>query len=235
MLSLLAATGISARRFPDIKTPLSRIIDEELLFQVGHPNIHGNLEGRLGQAEQRLIGLQDLAARLGHICVPDTNALLHYTRFDMIDWKDRLGAPAVRLVIPLAVVDELDNKKYARRAEFRGRARDLLKLIDDYVSAAPPDGYSPMQDGVTVEVLPDEDGHDRAPSNDQEIRERCELLQQITGETVTLVTGDSAVRINASAQGVNVFKLTDDDLLPRYKVQSDLDPSDSSGGLDKQT
>ncbi|MGC2006560.1 hypothetical protein [Trebonia sp.] len=32
------------------------------------------------------------------------------------------------MIIPLVVIDELDNKKYARREEFQQRARDLLSL-----------------------------------------------------------------------------------------------------------
>ena len=64
--------------------------------------------------------------------MPDTNALLHYTRFDQLPWRARVGQPAVRLIIPLAIIDELDNKKYARREEFQQRAREMLALIDRY-------------------------------------------------------------------------------------------------------
>lgn len=213
---------------PDLKTPIGRMIDEELVFQVGHPNIPNDSGGRLGRVAKRLRDLQRLAARAGHICVPDTNALLHYTRFDRIDWKERLAAPIVRMVVPLAVVNELDDKKYARRGEFRDRAREILTLIDSYVSAVPPDGYSKLQDNVTIEVLPEEEGHQRAPSNDQEILERCELLQQITGTQVTLVTGDSGARISASARGIVVFKLTDADLLPRFTAPDEAQGSAGS-------
>jgi predicted ribonuclease YlaK len=128
---------------------------------------------------------------------------------------------ALRLMIPLAVVDELDTKKYARRAEFQQRARELLARIDRYVTASPPDGYSTVREGVTVEVLPDEAGHLRVQGNDQEILERCEFLRQVTGYPVTLITGDSGMRINAQNRGIAVFKLSDDDLLPRYKQQEE--------------
>jgi predicted ribonuclease YlaK len=112
----------------------------------------------------------------------------------------------VRLIVPLAVINELDNKKYARREEFQQRARELLALIDRYETAA-PDAYTPLRQGVTFEVLPDEPGHFRAASTDQEILERCEFLARVTGSPVTLVTGDSGVRINARAQGIEVVKL----------------------------
>jgi hypothetical protein len=92
---------------------------------------------------------------------------------------------------------------------------ELLSLIDRYETAA-PDGYAQLQEGVTFEVLPDELGHLRAPSTDQEILGRCEFLAQVTGSPVTLVTGDSGVRINARARGLEVLKLGEEDLLPKF-------------------
>jgi hypothetical protein len=61
------------------------------------------------------------------MCVPDTNALLHYMCFDLLPWVERMQVGLVRLVIPIAVVDELDAKKYAPRgASAAGtRAPDL--------------------------------------------------------------------------------------------------------------
>lgn len=94
------------------------LIGEELIYQASHANIHDDAHGRLGQAVARLRALLPLASRDGQICVPDTNALLHFTRFDQLDWSARIGVPLVRLVIPMVVVTEIDNKKYARRGEF---------------------------------------------------------------------------------------------------------------------
>ncbi len=127
------------------------------------------------------------------------------------------------------MVDELDGKKYARREEFQQRARELLTLIDGYVTASPPAGYSTVREGVTVEVLPDEAGHSRLPSNDQEILERCEFLHQVTGRPVTLITGDSGMRINAQARGIDVLKLSADDLLPRFRQHAVSSDSSSEG------
>jgi rRNA-processing protein FCF1 len=208
---------------------LNRLIGEELVFQVGHPGISGDPGGRLGEAIIRLRALTGLAAWPGHICVLDTNALLHYTRFDQLPWSERLRQELVRLVVPLVVVDELDGKKYARREEFQQRARELLTLIDGYVTASPPAGYSTIRDGLTFEVLPDKPGHSRLRSNDQEILERCEFLHQVTGRPVTLITGDSGMRINAQARDINVFKLAAEDLLPRFSQQQAATESTPAG------
>jgi PIN domain len=200
-------------------TTFSRLIGEELVYQAGHPGITGDpTRSQLGQAVAQLRALSYLADRPGKICVPDTNVMMHYKRFDEFDWSSRLGVPLVRLVIPVTVVAEIDNKKYARRSEFWDRARDLLALIDSYADGS-PDGYAAVRQGVTVEILPDEEGHLRLPDIEQEIRDRCELLHQVTNKPVTLVTGDSAARINARMAGVEVFMLTRDDLLPRYRPE----------------
>jgi rRNA-processing protein FCF1 len=166
--------------------------------------------------------LSRLADRPGRICVPDTNALLHYTRFDQLPWPERTGQPVVRLVVPLAVIDELDSKKYARREEFQQRARELLTLIDRYETAT-PDADAQLREGATFEVLADESGHFRAASTGQEILERCEFLAQATGSPVSLVTGDSGVRINARARGIDVIKLGEQDLLPRFRTPEQAD------------
>ena len=205
---------------------LGRLVDEELLFQGGNPGVPGDPGGRLGEAADRLRALRRLAGRPGRICVPDTNALLQYTRFDQLPWPERIGQPVVRLIVPLAVIDELDNKKYARREEFQQRARELLALIDRCETAA-PDAYTPLRQGVTFEVLPDEPGHFRAASTDQEILERCEFLAQVTGSPVTLVTGDSGVRINARARGIEVIKLGERDQLPRFRTPQQPDATQS--------
>jgi hypothetical protein len=104
----------------------------------------------------------------------------------------------------MVVVDELDGKKYARREEFQQRD-------------SPQDGYAMLANRVSVEVLPDEPGHFRLPTNGQEILERCEFLHQVTGHPATLVTGDSGMRIQAQSRNIDGHKLSDDDLLPRYK------------------
>ena len=200
---------------------MSRLVREELRFQAGYPGIPNDSGGRLGEVRTRLRALTRLGERPGRICVPDTNALLHYTRFDQLPWAKRLQTAPIRLVIPIAVVDELDAKKYARREEFQQRARELLTLIDGYVTASPPDGYSRLQQHVTVEILPDEVGHLRAVGNDQEILDRRELLHQATGNQITLITGDSGMRISAQARGIDVLKLSDGDLLPRHKQEPD--------------
>ena len=158
-----------------------------------------------------------LTDRPGRICVLDTNALLHYTRFDQLPWQLRIHNDRVRLVIPLTVINQLDQRKYRLHEETRQRARELLTLIDAHVTANPPDGYSTVSEGVTVEVLSDELGLNPAASSDLEILDQCELLRQVTGNPITLITGDLSMRISAQARDIDIFMLSSDDLLPKYR------------------
>jgi hypothetical protein len=92
-----------------------------MIFQAGQPGVQGNdaTHSRLGEAVSQLRKLSYLADNSpGKICVTDTNSLMHYQPFNQFDWCGRLGVTQVRLVIPVAVVAEIDNKKYARRTEF---------------------------------------------------------------------------------------------------------------------
>jgi PIN domain-containing protein len=153
-----------------------------------------------------------LANRPGRICVLDTSAVLHYTRLDELAWAQRVRDVPLRLIMPVAVVRELDRMNHASRQEFQHRAREILTLLETYVSTTPPDGYTTVRDGVTIEILPDEPGHVRAPSTDLEILDRCAMLCSLTGKPVTIITGDTAMRINALARGIDIIKLPDEDL-----------------------
>lgn len=47
----------------------------------------------------------------GRVAVlPDTNVFIHYQRYDQIDWPAEIKAETVRLVVPLLVIDQLDEK-----------------------------------------------------------------------------------------------------------------------------
>lgn len=52
-----------------------------------------------------------LTAAPGQLSVLDTHVLLHFLPPDQIDWQKVVGASPVRLVLPLRVVEELDEKK----------------------------------------------------------------------------------------------------------------------------
>src|SRR5262249_39392866 len=51
------------------------------------------------------------------------------------DWTEVIGTSPVRHAIPLRVIDELDEKKFARRGELADRARTVLAHLERLVGA----------------------------------------------------------------------------------------------------
>lgn len=60
----------------------------------------------------------------------DTNVFLEYAILHEIKWNDIVEGP-VRIVIPITVVNELDNLKNSERKRIRNRASAGLKLIEE--------------------------------------------------------------------------------------------------------
>jgi hypothetical protein len=72
---------------------------------------------------------QLLGAAPGLLTVLDTHVLLHFEPPAEVNWVEVVGEPLVRLVLPLRVVEELDEKKYAGRSDLADRARRLLSQL----------------------------------------------------------------------------------------------------------
>jgi hypothetical protein len=166
------------------------------------------LAGQLMKLDERL------RAAPGTITVVDTNVLLHYQRPDQIDWPSVIGADQVRLVIPLRVIEELDEKKYAvRKDDLPDRARRLLSQLWTRLAlsaGAPVD----LREKVTIEVPVDDGPRLRTFDADQEILDSCEQLRNV-GEPVVLVTGDTGMSLRASALRLRVIRMPDDYLRNR--------------------
>jgi hypothetical protein len=53
-----------------------------------------------------------LRDRTGALAVLDSNVLMHFQLLDEILWAEVLRVSSGRLILPICVIDELDNKKY---------------------------------------------------------------------------------------------------------------------------
>lgn len=75
-----------------------------------------------------------------------------------------------------------------------------------------PDGAlgEPVRTGITIEVLVSVEQHN--PDADRSIIETCVELQRLAGQpnTVTLVTGDTGMRMRAAQRGVRVVAMPED-------------------------
>ncbi|MFZ0168982.1 MAG: PIN domain-containing protein [Candidatus Dormiibacterota bacterium] len=150
-------------------------------------NLIGDLTERAGR----------LSAAPGELAVLDTNVFLQSPPIRSISWKDVLGWELIRLVVPLRVVEELDEKKYAPRGGLRFRARRAIRDLDELLNAAGAPGL--VGPGVTIEVPVDQGPRRRPADADEEILEDCLELALLTGREVTLVTRDTAMRLRAEA------------------------------------
>ena len=150
------------------------------------------------------------------IAIPDTHVLLHYMPLSNVKWDEIVESAPVRLVIPMRVVDELDEKKYARREELFDRARSVLRQLSRYLEAP-----GEISEGVYVALAPNMDLDPLAyrlprPPADVEILDSCQALAAYNGPEAGahLVTGDLGMRIRAKEHGLSVKEIPDKYLLP---------------------
>ena len=177
------------------------------------------LEGLMEQ----LIRLRDrLAVAPGKLVMPDTNVLLHYLPPSQIDWKSVVGVDRVRLILPLRVVEELDERKYGGRGDLADRARRLLSAL--WALLEPTKGApAAFVDGVTIE-LPVEDGARRRTLDaDEEVLAECATLAAV-GAPVTLVTGDTGMSLRATGRNIAVTRMPEKFLRVRPTANDDGSP-----------
>lgn len=184
----IRSLGEDPRPFP--------LVDAEISQQVaGLQSLLDDLTDRISR----------LASAPGHLIVLDTNILLEFLPPDQVNWPDVVGVKPVRLVVPLRVIEELDAKKYARREDLASRARRILPRLESAIGRGGVPGQ--LAADVTLEVLVDPGPRYRPMDADEEIIDICRELRQLSGQTVTLVTGDTAMRLRADAQAIPVLAM----------------------------
>lgn len=145
--------------------------------------------------------------------VLDANVYLHFKPFTDIDWRSELRQAAVRLIVPIAVLAEMDNQKNAGRDKVRPRAAKRLASMRKLL-AGQGRGPADVRQGVSLEVLLDPPHHQRQPNTDEEVMSVAERLTERRGGPVLLVTGDLSMQLRAEARGLKVVELPDGLRLP---------------------
>lgn len=156
--------------------------------------------------------------------VADTNVHLHHpSDWDAIDWGAVVGwenrsRALVRLVLPMLVVDELDNAKWRNNDKIRSRARTTLKKIYGAFSSDPAITWEmrsadPEFAAVLANLLVDEPTHQRLERADDELVDRALMLsdfveQSVTGNRVVyFVSYDTGAALRARSAGLRVCHL----------------------------
>src|ERR1035441_1385373 len=160
-------------------------------------------KGRLEEEAAALERLRLFASQPGFIIVPDTSALVEGGALADINWHELVGIAVdetARLVVPILVVEELDELKRQRDVARMSRARQALRSLWEL----PGDRAGVMQVGprVTLEVLLDDPWHTRMPVADVEIVDRASYLHEITGRDVGFVAADLAILFRARELGL---------------------------------
>jgi rRNA-processing protein FCF1 len=147
--------------------------------------------------------------------VPDTNFFLHHdVLFDEADWE-KIASPMigqkVRVVVPIAVVRELDRQKVNGKnvkvgkpeEDLRTRARRTLKALRDLFEQ--PHGSNSLDRSVEIELMQDPLSHRPLASVDHEIIERLLVAQRVSGKDFHLLTRDLSMKLTATVEGLAVL------------------------------
>jgi predicted ribonuclease YlaK len=190
----------------------------------GEAWLTGQIKVEMNARVEALTEIADEAERLERwwnvpatIVVPDTNVLLHTTEFfDELDWPKALDIDgAVQLVIPMVVVDQIDNLKRSKQP-VRSRARQTANRLEACLgkrervplsrSEIHIGGHSIPGPITSVEVLVDPLDHSRLADSDSEIVDRALYLRDLTGRPVLIATWDNLMRFRARGVGLETVK-----------------------------
>lgn len=147
------------------------------------------LAERLSELRGQFEKLGAFLAPPGLLLLLDTNILMHCVRVDTIAWHAVLGVKheqVPRLIVPLAVVDELDRKKFEGSDEMRERARKAIGTLHDLLGTAHPDEPAVFAcaggASVDLEIPRDDVGRHRKTATDDELIDFGAFLKRAAGD-----------------------------------------------------
>jgi hypothetical protein len=126
----------------------------------------------------------------------------------------------IRLLFPIAVVDELDGLKEAGKQQARWRAPHTLGLLDEVLRGdtfgvwrpeVADSGPRDVRGRIAMEIVLDRPGHVRLPIADDEIIDRTVAIQALAGRPVRLLTCDTGQHTRGCAAGLEVTKVATKD------------------------
>lgn len=140
------------------------------------------------------------------LVILDTNVLVHGLQFHEVRWNEEFEEKDVRVLMPLVVVDELDNLKNKSNRP----AGQVLKDLDRYLPAGRSLDQIKIRDHVRLQLVDEPLGHSRLSNLDDEIVQQASYFSSIASApvtVVTMVTQDRGMRVRAEAAGLDVLML----------------------------
>ncbi|MFF4960190.1 PIN domain-containing protein [Streptomyces sp. NPDC001222] len=122
----------------------------------------------------------------------------------------------IRLLFPMAVIDELDNLKEASKHRARWRASHTLGLLDKALGGSTfgilhrqelISQEGAVRGEVNLEIVLDPPSHVRLPIADDEIIDRAVAIQSLAARKVRLLTCDTGQHTRGRAAGLEVTKV----------------------------
>jgi rRNA-processing protein FCF1 len=144
----------------------------------------------------------------------DSNLFLQCRPLEDLDWDCLVGREEVTLLVPSAVLAELDKHKSDGNSRRAQRARRALQFLD-CILKAPDDTVivrmAPVK--VIAQFAPEVSG-DASTSNDDAILfEVAEMTRTHGNQAVGLVTHDTNLKVKAKRKGLRFFQVPDKWLL----------------------
>jgi hypothetical protein len=159
---------------------------------------------RLRHLDASLAADRDRLQPIGgaRVVLVDTNALVHGQLLPEVNWLKLVGTSSVKVIVPLVVIDELDELSY-RSTETGPKARQALKHLQELRKDRPPDDPVPMkpgEKGATIQLLVDRPGHVRRGNRDLEFLDHADYVSAVTDTKLVVVTTDYGMRLRAVAR-----------------------------------
>lgn len=142
-------------------------------------------------------------------CLCDANVFLEHRLFNSVSWPKELGVgSAVVLVVPLAILREIDRQKLnARRVRLQTQARKVLPLFDELTENVEPGAAVSVATGVEL-VIQGREPHFFPPGLDPERPDDALVASALDfrwfniGAQVIVLSSDRAPRLKARTLGL---------------------------------
>jgi len=155
----------------------------------------------------RIVDLSDEDREKGWL-ICDTNVFIEYRFFDEFDWHTHFGYPAVVLVVPTIVIQEMERlRREGQREQARQRARNVRPRLVRHGLSTPRNEPGVVRAGVELLLLDLEpltfpDTLDPSVADDRVIATALDFRWRRQGAKVAIVSGDLQVLLKARAHGL---------------------------------
>lgn len=140
------------------------------------------------------------------VVVLDTNVFMHSRLFTHLPWREITGSSRVLLLVPLVVIDELDDIK-DRGGEDARWARRVIKELQ----AIAPDGKGlgpfRIRENESLQFLDEPREHVRLARPDDEIVRQAEYFSGLTSSPLVVISRDRGMLLRAQSFDVAHLEL----------------------------